>query len=115
MDENAAYLLGVVHRLGNDRKMQEIWKLSYDGFITPIKAIYRKCHKTLIHEYTSDYGRCMEKVETVLKQCREQMIEDEIELLRRKVDGKLDICEDLFDDLFVLFCMEDSVFCSPDL
>ena len=115
IEKNVEYLAGALHRLCTDENMQRIWIRAYDSFIIPVRNIYQKCHKTLIHEYTATYARCMEKVEMVLHKCGQRIDEEQMHVLLEATDNRLDLLDGPVNDLFVLFCMEDSVFLSPEI
>lgn len=104
-----------VEKLCHDRTVQKIWYDCYDSFITPVKRIYEECHKTLIREYTESYSSCMEEMKSVFDEVNAGLSIETVKELERVTDQRFDLSPGYYNDLFILFCMEDSVFISPRL
>lgn len=114
-EKHVSYLLEMVRKLIKDEKMKKIWIQAYDRFITPVKRIHIRCHKTLIREYASQYGQCMKNMAVIIQECLETLTEEDRNKLLQATGNRFDFDSDEYGDLFILFCMEDSVFLSPSL
>lgn len=109
------YLTLQVEKLCHDHTMQKIWHESYDSFIQPVKSIYEECHKTLIREYTESYISCMDALKCVFEEVAAGLNAETLKELDRVTNLRFDLSSGYYNDLFILFCMEDSVFISPSL
>lgn len=113
--EAETYLNCQINKLCHDSAMQKKWNENYVSFIQPAKDIYKECHKTLIKEYTASYSSCMEKMKDMLEDVRSNLTQDTIQKLQSVTRNRFDLSSSYYNDLFMLFCMEDSVFISPVL
>lgn len=114
-NEAVEYLEKQVEKLCNDRIVQKIWHDRYDSFITPVKRIYEECHKTLIREYTESYSSCMEEMKCVFDEVNKGLNKVTVKELASVTDHRFDLSSSYYNDLFILFCLEDSIFMSPRL
>lgn len=109
------YLNRQIEKMCHDSTMQKKWNENYTSFILPARTVYEECHKTLIKEYTEIYSSCMEKMREVLDDVCASMSQATVRQLQSVTDNRFDLSSGYYNDLFILFCMEDSVFISPHL
>lgn len=109
-DRMLHYMQEQVKKLCTDPHLQQLWKTSYVPFITPVKALYREYHKTLIRQYTSSYAECMESMKILLQTVYVSLPSTTLETLHQVTGYPMDMEDAYYNDLFILFCMEDSVF-----
>ena len=109
------YLHIQIRSLCEDVVVQKIWNTSYAGFITPVKKVYKECHKTLIQQYTSSYMHCMDHLKEMIDEVKEEMNEETLEKIMQVTNHQFDMQEDYYNDFFILFCLKNSVFLSPSV
>lgn len=114
-DEMISYLNQCVNEFSQNQEMQEIWKEKYISFIVPARSIYKECHKTLIKEYTESYSICMECMKHIIDEVIASLSHEKIERLIHVTNNMFDLTEGYYNDLFILFCMKNSVFLSPEI
>ena len=114
-DEMIAYLNQCVDELIQNTEMQEIWKEKYLTFILPARRVYEECHKTLIKEYTESYSLCMEHMKHVIDEVIASLSYEKTHSLMDVTNNRFDLNEGYYNDLFILFCMKNSVFLSPKI
>ena len=107
------YLKQCVNEFCQNLEMQEIWKEKYNSFIVPARHVYDECHKTLIKEYTQSYSICMEHMKHMIDRVIASLENEEKDKLMQVTENKFDLSNGYYNDLFILFCMENSVFLSP--
>ena len=112
-DEMIVYLKQCVNEFCQNLEMQEIWKEKYNSFIVPARHVYDECHKTLIKEYTQSYSICMEHMKHMIDRVIASLENEEKDKLMQVTENKFDLSNGYYNDLFILFCMENSVFLSP--
>lgn len=114
-EKTKEYMKEQIQLLCDDATVQHIWNTSYVQFIMPVKQVYKECHKTLIRQYTSSYMHCMDMLKQVIDEVRSEMDDQTFLRILQATNHQFNMQEDYFNDFFILFCFNNSVFLSPSV
>lgn len=109
------YMKEQIQLLCDDLTVQHIWNTSYVKFITPVKQVYKECHKTLIRQYTTSYMYCMDMLKQAIDEIKNEMKEQTYLRILQATNHQFNILEEYYNDFFILFCFKNSVFLSPSV